>query len=217
MSLWQRNLSARRAVSRGEVGQGTLRREGDPTQRLDEVAERRLVQRAKEDPQAFGQLYDLYFERIHAFIHRRTGDRQTAEDLTSDTFYKALANIRKYEYTGQPFSSWLFRIASNVVTDFYRAKRPAASIDEWEGMQLPAAGAGPEEAALAAADALVIQQAVRTLSPDQQEVIALRFTGGLRLKEIADMLGKTEGAVKALMFRAIANLRGRLSEGEVQR
>lgn len=191
-------------------------REGSPTQRPDDKTEQRLVDRAKRDPDAFAQLYDMYFERIYAFVYRRTGDRQTAEDLTSDTFYKALANIKKYEYTGQPFSSWLFRIASNVVTDHYRSKKPVSSIDEYEGLQLAATGESPEEAALALDDAQAVQRAIKTLSADQQEVVLLRYSAGLRLKEIADMIGKTEGAVKALMFRALTNLRGKLSEGGVR-
>lgn len=172
-----------------------------------------MVERAKRDPDSFGQLYDIYFERIYAFVYRKTGDRQTAEDLTSDTFYKALANIKKYEYTGQPFSSWLYRIASNVVTDHYRSKKPVTYVDEYEGMELAATGTSPEEAALALDDQQAVQKALRTLSPDQQEVVLLRFSGGFKLKEIADMSGRTEGAVKALMFRALASLRGKLAEG----
>lgn len=183
---------------------------------MDEEREQQLVARAKRDPESFAHIYDHYFERIYAFIYRRTGDRQTAEDLTSDTFYKALANIQKYEYTGQPFSSWLFRIASNVVTDYYRSRKPVTSMDDFEGMQFTAAGISPEEAALALDDAQAVQRAIKTLSADQQEVVMLRFSGGLRLKEIASMIGKTEGAVKALMFRALSNLRGKLSEGGIR-
>jgi RNA polymerase sigma-70 factor (ECF subfamily) len=173
-----------------------------------------LVEQAKRDPEAFGQLYDIYFGKIYAYIYRKAGDRQAAEDLTSETFMKALANIQHYKYTGQPFVAWLYRIAANVVTDYFRARRPTAPLDE--GLQLPATGIGPEEAALRMDDQQAVARAIQTLSPDQQDVILLRFSGGLRLKEIAQTIGKTEGAVKALMFRALGGLRGKLTESGVR-
>jgi RNA polymerase sigma-70 factor (ECF subfamily) len=173
-----------------------------------------LVERAKRDPEAFGELYDLYFGRIYAYIYRKTGDRQAAEDLTSDTFMKALANIKTYRYTGQPFAAWLYRIASNVVTDYYRARKVTAPLDE--GLQIPATGTSPEEAALRLDDQQAVARAIQTLSPDQQDVILLRFSGGLKLKEIAQVVGKTEGAVKALMFRALGGLKGKLTESGVR-
>lgn len=187
--------------------------EGAPTHRSDEgPAERWLVERAKRDPEAFGQLYDICFDKIYAYIYRKTGDRQLAEDLTSDTFMKALANIKGYQYTGQPFVAWLYRIASNLVTDHYRARRPTASLDE--GLQVAASGISPEEAALALDDQQAVARAIQTLSPDQQDVVLMRFSGDMRLKEIAQAIGKTEGAVKALMFRALGSLKGKLTESE---
>lgn len=179
-----------------------------------QVDEQALVERAKRDPDAFGELYDLYFERIYAYVYRKTGDRQVAEDLTSDTFMKALTHIKGYRYTGQPFAAWLYRIASNVVTDFYRARKVNAPLDE--GLQLAADQLGPEEAALRLDDQQAVARAIQTLSPDQQDVILLRFSAGLKLKEIAGIVGKTEGAVKALMFRALGGLKGKLSESGVR-
>lgn len=148
------------------------------------------------------------------YIYRKTGDRQAAEDLTSDTFMKALANIQNYRYTGQPFAAWLYRIASNLVTDYYRARRPTASLDE--GLQMVATGQSPEEAALALDDQQAVMRAIQTLSPDQQDVVLMRFSGDMKLKEIAAVLGKTEGAVKALMFRALGSLKGKLTESGVR-
>lgn len=173
-----------------------------------------LVEQAKRDPEAFGQLYDIYFSKMYAYIYRKTNDRQVAEDLTSDTFMKALANIKGYKYTGQPFAAWLYRIASNVVTDYYRARRVTAPLDE--GMQVAAVGGDPEEAALLLDDQQAVARAIQTLSPDQQDVILLRFSAGMRLKEIAKVIGKTEGAVKALMFRALGGLKGKLTESGVR-
>jgi len=173
-----------------------------------------LVEKAKRDPNAFGDLYDLHFDRIYAYIYRKTGDRQAAEDLTSETFTKALAHIGKYRYTGQPFAAWLYRIASNLVTDHYRTRRPTASLDE--GLQMVAPGITPEEAALAVDNKQAVIRAIQTLSPDQQDVVLMRFSGDMKLKDIADALGKTEGAVKALMFRALGSLKGKLTESGVR-
>lgn len=189
-------------------------REGPPTHRLSESDEQRLVERAKRNPEAFGDLYDSHFDRIYAYIYRKTGDRQAAEDLTSDTFMKALANIQGYRYTGQPFVAWLYRIASNLVTDYYRARRPMASLDE--GLQMVAPGTTPEEAAVALDDQQAVMRAIQTLSPDQQDVVLMRFSGDMKLKDIATALGKTEGAVKALMFRALGSLKGKLTESGVR-
>ncbi|HLN64798.1 MAG TPA: sigma-70 family RNA polymerase sigma factor [Symbiobacteriaceae bacterium] len=179
-----------------------------------QVDEQALVERAKRDPEAFGHLYDLFFDRIYAYVYRKTGDRQVAEDLTADTFMKALTHIKGYRYTGQPFAAWLYRIASNVVTDFYRARKVNAPLDE--GLQLAADQLSPEEAALRLDDQQAVARAIQTLSPDQQDVILLRFSAGLKLKEIAGIVGKTEGAVKALMFRALGGLKGKLSESGVR-
>lgn len=188
--------------------------EGLPTSRpYQQLAETALIEQAKHDPEAFGQLYDVHFGRIYAYIYRKTGDRQITEDLTSETFMKALAAIYSYRQTGQPFAAWLYRIASNVVTDFYRARRATAPLDEFS--PLPAHGVDPEEAALRLDDQEIIARAISSLSPDQQDVILLRFSGGLKLKEIAQVTGKTEGAVKALMFRALGGLKGKLRESGV--
>lgn len=172
------------------------------------------MERAKDDPGAFGELYDLHFDRIYAYIYRKTGDRQAAEDLTADTFMKALMHIRGYRYTGQPFAAWLYRIASNVVIDYYRVRRPTAPLEE--GLPNTIAGNTPEEAALALDDQQAIARAVRSLSPDQQDVVLMRFAGDMKLKDIAAALGKTEGAVKALLFRALGALRSKLSESGVR-
>lgn len=127
---------------------------------------------------------------------------------------KALAHIQGYQHTGQPFAAWLYRIASNLVTDYYRSKRPLASLDDH--LQLPADGVTPEEAALQLDDQQAVSRAIRTLSPDQQDVVLMRFAGDMKLKDIALALGKTEGAVKALMFRALGSLKNKLNESGVR-
>ncbi|WP_273377525.1 sigma-70 family RNA polymerase sigma factor [Symbiobacterium thermophilum] len=194
------------------------RREGPPTHRPEVLEaysdEQRLVLRAQRDPEAFGELYDMHFDRIYAYIHRKTGDRQVAEDLTADTFLKALAHIQHYRYTGQPFAAWLYRIAANVVIDYYRVHRPTVQLDE--GLSAAGGGPEPEEAALALDDRQAVSRALQALSPDQQDVVLMRFAGDMKLKDIAAAMGKTEGAVKALLFRALNTLRRKLSESGVQ-
>ncbi|HWI64950.1 MAG TPA: sigma-70 family RNA polymerase sigma factor [Symbiobacteriaceae bacterium] len=192
------------------------RMEGNPTHREQRAPEEEqwLVERAKRDPEAFGELYDMHFDRIYAYIYRKTGDRQVAEDLTSETFMKALANLKGYRYTGQPFIAWLYRIAANIVTDHYRSRRVTTSLDE--GLQLPDRGTSPEEAALRLDDQQAVARAIQSLSPDQQDVILLRFSGDMKLRDIGQVIGKTEGAVKALMFRALNSLKGKLTESGVR-
>ncbi len=177
-------------------------------------AERALIEQAKSDPEAFGQLYDLYFQRIYNYIYRRVHDRATAEDLTEDTFMKALAAIKNYRDEGLPFAAWLFRIAANLVTDHYRGQRPMTPVHR--DLPLVDPGEGPEEAALRTDTRGEVAQALRQLTPEQQDVVLLRFGHGYRLKEIADLHGKSEGAIKALMFRALHSLRGKLHEGGVR-
>lgn len=181
---------------------------------VPDPAERDLVEEAKVSPEAFGRLYDRHFPRIYSYIVRRVGNREVAEDLTSETFFKALSHIRKYEYTGLPFAAWLYRIAGNVVADYYRRQRPDQPLDT--EMPLPAPGDGPEEWVLRLDQRQTVLEAVSQLTPEQQDVVLLRFEHGFRLKEIAGICGKTEGAVKALMFRALHTLKQRLAESGVR-
>jgi RNA polymerase sigma-70 factor (ECF subfamily) len=134
-----------------------------------------------------------------------------AEDLTSETFFRALRAIKSYQHSGQTILAWLYRIASNQVTDHFRANRSTLPLEEaWAVAERDESG--PEAKAVQADQQRVILAAVQKLSPDQQEVLLLRFSGGLRLKEIAETVGKSENAVKQLLFRALGNLKGRLTE-----
>lgn len=179
----------------------------------DPATEQQWVVAAKADPAAFGLLYDLYFDRIYTYIARRVADRSTAEDLTADTFMKALANLGRYRFTGQPFAAWLYRIAANVLADHYRRQRP---VERLSCLPLAAVADAPEEAALRLDTRSHITRAVSALTPDQQEVVLLRFGADLPLKEIAGIVGKSEGAVKALLFRALQTLRDQLDRNEVR-
>ena len=172
--------------------------------RQDDAEERVLVEAAQLDPAKFGDLYEIHFERIYAFIARRVRDRDTAEDLTSDVFHKALASLRNYESRGAPFGAWLIRIAANAVTDQYkRAAREA-----------PGVGDPPEPAANPEAEATEhrarLFRLVNKLPSDQRQVIFQRFVEQRSIREIAHQFGRSEGAVKQLQFRALQKLRSRL-------
>ena len=162
--------------------------------------ERLLIEAAKQDPSRFADLYESHFERVYAYVARRVRDRQEAEDLTADVFYRALASLKTFEWRGAPFAAWLFRIAGNAIAD--RAQRTAR---EWETPPV-AAAAGLEEAE----DRARLFRVVRELPEDQRRVIVLRFAEQKTIREIAAELGRTEGAVKQLQFRGLQNLRARM-------
>lgn len=165
--------------------------------------ERLLVEAAQKDPAKFGDLYEIHFERVYAFIARRVRDRDTAEDLTSDVFHNALANMRKYEWRGAPFAAWLIRIALNAVADQAKRATRAAST-----ANTPEPGAAPDMEGIENRARLF--RLVGELPVDQRRVILERFVEQKSIREIARQLGKTEGAVKQLQLRAVRNLRIRM-------
>ena len=181
----------------------------DPRKEASGLAagERLLVEAAQKDPSRFAELYELNFARVYAYIARRVGDRDAAQDLTSDVFHKALASIHTFEWRGVPFAGWLLRIAANMIVD--RSKRGTRVITGQEDLpDLPDPGAKPRlvEADESARLFLLVEQ----LPADQRRVIGMRFAEEKSIREIAQALGRSEGAVKQLQFRALQNLRARL-------
>jgi RNA polymerase sigma-70 factor (ECF subfamily) len=181
----------------------------DPRKEASGLAagERLLVEAAQKDPSRFAELYELNFARVYAYIARRVGDRDAAQDLTSDVFHKALASIHTFEWRGVPFAGWLLRIAANMIVD--RSKRGTREITGQEDLpDLPDPGAKPRlvEADESARLFLLVEQ----LPADQRRVIGMRFAEEKSIREIAQALGRSEGAVKQLQFRALQNLRSRL-------
>ena len=166
-----------------------------------------LVEAAQKDPTRFGDLYEIHFELIYAFIVRRVRDRDTAEDLTSDVFYKALANLQNYEWRGAPFAAWLIRIAANVVADELKRSAGAklAAREIWNPKDLQVTTAEPNLEAIEPSDRLF--RFVNDLPADQRRVIFERFVEQKGIREIAQQLGRTEGAVKQVQFRALQGLR----------
>ncbi|MDA8395140.1 MAG: sigma-70 family RNA polymerase sigma factor [Candidatus Dormibacteraeota bacterium] len=167
--------------------------------------ERQLVEAAKKDPAAFARLYDRYVDAIHAYVYHQTGSWERAEDVTATTFMRAYAEIGKFEWRGVPYSAWLYRVASNQIL---RDHRRPGWIELPDGLVDP--GEGPEEAALRSDRVAKVQAAVRRLSRDQRQAITLRFGAGLRNAEVAQVMRKSEGAVKLLIFRALRKLEERL-------
>ena len=192
--------------------------------------ERLLIEAAQRDRARFADIYEEYFEIVYAYIARRVRNRSTAEDLTSDVFHKALANLPKFKWTGAPFASWLFRIASNLIADRARRKAleadPASSPRVSKGVDTPSLTVGlpprsgsssskTQQSDLEEAERLaVLFRLVETLADDQRRVVALRFAEEKSIKQIAAELGRSEGAVKQLQFRALRNLRKAISPQE---
>ena len=168
--------------------------------------ERLLVEAAQADPSKFEALYELHFQRIYFFIVSRVHERATAEDLTSEVFHKALANLPTYEWRGTAFSAWLFRIASNAIADQYRRAHREQQADE-DSFDPPApASISPKELQFVERHAFFFRL-VEKLPEVQRRVICERFIEERSIKEIAQRLSKSEGAVKQLQFRALQTLR----------
>jgi RNA polymerase sigma-70 factor, ECF subfamily len=166
--------------------------------------ERLLIEAAQNDPSRFGELYEENFARVYAFIARRVLNRQEAQDLTSEVFQRALQNLHRFEWRGTPFAAWLYRMAANAIADHYRAKarqlpwsQPEITNDEMEQAERRAS----------------LSRCVDRLPQDQRRVIVMRFMEERSIREIAGQLGKSEGAIKQLQWRAMQKLRAQMNNG----
>jgi RNA polymerase sigma-70 factor (ECF subfamily) len=180
----------------------------------DYQQERALIEAAQEDPSRFAELYELHFERVYAYVVRRVRERSAAEELTAHVFQQALANLGKFKWRGAPFAAWLFRIAGNAIADQRQRLRRETS---QESPLQPAAVAGSElDVDLEQVETVArVYQFVDQLPWDQRHVIRLRFAEEKSIREIAQQLSRSEGAIKQLQFRALQNLRARMSEKNV--
>jgi RNA polymerase sigma-70 factor, ECF subfamily len=170
-----------------------------------EADERLLIEAAQRDPACFAELYEINFERVYAYVMRKVGNRAESEDLTSEVFHQALANLKRFEWRGIPFAAWLFRIAANLITDrWQRSGREVADDSQIELAQAsPAEIEGVEWRA-------TLFRLVETLPAEQKRVVVLRFVEEKSIKDVAREIRKTEGAVKQLQFRALSSLRARM-------
>jgi RNA polymerase sigma-70 factor (ECF subfamily) len=174
--------------------------------------EQSLIRRAQQhDPMALTQIYEENFDKIYRYIVLKIGDRTEAEDMTQQVFLNVLKSISSYKWKGMPFTSWLYRIAHNQVVDFLRkkSKRPTVPLDE----SMPFVGDNPEHAIEQKIEIEGLAVAARKLTSAQREVISLRFAAEMSVAEVAKVMGRSEGAVKALQHSAILALRKLLSPG----
>ena len=169
-----------------------------------------LVERARRgDAEAFGALYDHFVDRIHRFIAYRVRVAGDAEDLTQLVFVKAIEALPRFQPRGVPFASWLFRMARNAVIDFERTRHDHLDLEA--AIERPGDERGPDEQALLHLSVDELSAALRTLTREQQDVIAYRFFAGLSSQETAAVMGKRDGTVRGLQFRALEALRRRMS------
>lgn len=173
---------------------------------LDDAAIERLVDEARSaDAWAFGQLFDHYHLPIYRYVVSRVHSPADAEDLTQLVFVKALEALPRYEQRGVPFGGWLFRLARNTIIDHARTRHDHAELDA--AADRATDEAGPEAATLLRQDLDAVARALAGLTDEQRETIELRFFAGLSAREAAEAMGKQEGTVRGLQFRAIASLR----------
>jgi RNA polymerase sigma-70 factor (ECF subfamily) len=176
---------------------------------VDDEAIERFVEAAKDgDPEAFGSLFDHFYGPVHRYVAARVGRPSDAEDLAQLVFVKALEALPRYELRGVPFGGWLFRLARNVVIDHVRTRHEHVTLDVI--VQKSTDDGGPDELAVLRQDMDSVAHALRRLTPEQREAIQLRFFAGLSAKEAAVAMGRQEGTVRGLQFRAIAALRREL-------
>ena len=180
---------------------------------MHEESDSALIARAKEDPEAFGLLYERYAAGIYNYIYYRTSNHHDAEDLTARTFYRALKHISRYVDRGAPFSAYLYRIAHNIVANWHRdhSRQRITSLDEL------VMGSPKREEPAAVAEEREVQdlllQAVRRLPPERQQLLILKFVEQMSNAEIAQVMGRTEGAIKSLYHRTLVALRKELASG----
>ena len=172
---------------------------------------RRLVELAQQgDREALEALYLLHFDRIYSYLHMSVGNRHDAEDLTTQTFLKMLEAIGRFRWRSAPFSAWLFRIAHNLAMDHFRAAKrtqPEEEVPEPPDSEEISA----EEEAMHAIGRQSMLELIENLSPEQQQVLTLKFVFNFPNAEVATILGKTEGAIKSLQHRALVSLQKQLA------
>src|ERR687886_107573 len=189
-----------------EAAETAAPRSGDSGQKL-----RHLVERAQGgDRGALEELYLLHFDRIYSYLHVSVGNKHDAEDLTTQTFLKMLESIGRFRWQSAPFSAWLFRIAHNLSMDHFRARRrwqPEEDVPEIPGSEEPSA----ELEAMQSIGRQSMLELIEKLSPEQQQVLTLKFVFNFPNADVAKILDKTEGAIKSLQHRALVSLQKQIS------
>jgi RNA polymerase sigma-70 factor (ECF subfamily) len=175
---------------------------------------RRLVDRAQQgDRDALEELYLIHFDRIYSYLHMSVGNRHDAEDLTTQTFLRMLESVGRFRWQSAPFSAWLFRIAHNLAMDHFRSRRrwqPEQDVPEPPGEEEPSA----ELEAMQSIGRQSMLELIEKLSPEQQQVLTLKFVFNFPNADVATILGKTEGAIKSLQHRALVSLQKQIAHDE---
>jgi len=170
--------------------------------------EDQLVERAKADADAFGELYDHYFGQIYRFVYSRTRDQEVAEDITSEVFFKALRAIGRYKPSGHPFSAWLYQISVNAIADHYRSQKPQSNFDDAVAVADPSRAV--VDRVVESAEAARVWAAIDSLPEQQRTAMTLKLGEDLKLAQIGTIMGKSEGAIKLLIHRGMIGVRQRL-------
>ncbi|WP_371594658.1 ECF subfamily RNA polymerase sigma factor, BldN family [Streptomyces virginiae] len=189
----------------------------EPPADSDQARMMDLVERAQAgEAEAFGRLYDQYSDTVYRYIYYRVGGKATAEDLTSETFLRALRRISTFTWQGRDFGAWLVTIARNLVADHFKSSRFRLEVTTGEMLDANEVERSPEDSVLESLSNAALLEAVRKLNPQQQECVTLRFLQGLSVAETARVMGKNEGAIKTLQYRAVRTLT-QLLPGEASR
>lgn len=188
-----------------------------PLAGMDLSEEKELVRQAQKAPDAFAKLYDQYYPKIFGYVLRRTANIEAAQDITSETFFNALNKLWQFRWRNVSFSSWLYKIATNEINQYFRKAeyKKSASLEELQEQGFEPISTNDPESELIEAqeklkqhqDFLEIQGKIVRLSAKYQEVIALRFFEKKQIREIAEIMGKKEGTIKSLLYRAVEKLR----------
>jgi RNA polymerase sigma-70 factor (ECF subfamily) len=174
-----------------------------------------LIQRARQEPEAFGSLYERYVSAVYNYVFYRMSNRAEAEDMTARVFYQALTHLDRYVHRGAPFSAWLFRIAHNLVANWHRDRqtRQTFSLD---GAMLERASEEDslDDQASSREEVRELRAAFARLAPDRQQLLVLKYVQGMSNAEIGEIMRRSEGAIKALLHRTFLSLRSELARIE---
>lgn len=176
----------------------------------NQLDEQTLIEKARHDRQAFGELYEMHVARIYNYLYYRTGNQHDAEDLTARVFFRAAQHISHYEDLGAPFAAWLFAIARNMLANWYRdtGKWKMVPLDNMPRQQMEE---GPEIAIEKGQERELLLAAIRRLPPERQDLLILKFVERMTNHEIGQWMGRTEGAIKSLYHRTLSSLRDDLT------
>jgi RNA polymerase sigma-70 factor, ECF subfamily len=175
-----------------------------------DLDDNRLVELAKSDPEAFGELYERNVDRIYSYVYYRVGNEADTEDLVARTFFQAMASVQRYTDRGVPFAAWLYRIAHNLVANYHRAHKRwrLTPLDDLELIGKPADG--PDRAAETAEKQRLLWAAILRQPEERQRLLVLKFADRLSNDEIGQLMGRTESSIKSLYHRTLKALRADL-------